>query len=100
MQRRTNDTAFPSINMSQDGGVAFGILQGEVAEQGPIYTSEILAGDYESALAIENAMKDVLVNQSHSSFTATRAALSAHLYDEDTNVHELLGAFSIFYYGD
>jgi hypothetical protein len=99
MQRRTNDTGYPSLNISQDGGQAFPVLAGEVAQSGPIYVTEILATDYESALAIENAVKDVLINTTHSTFTAIRSELSAHLYNEEINAHELIGALSIFYNG-
>lgn len=99
MQRRTNEVAFPSLHLAQDGGIAFPVLEGEVAEQNPIYVSEILATTYDAAYDIENAVRDALVNTNHATFVATRGELSSHLFNEDTKVHELLGAWSVFYYG-
>lgn len=99
MQRRTNEVAFPAVHLSQDGGTAFPTLEGEADLQNPIYVSEIQARTYDEIYAIEEAVKDVLINQNHATFVATRGELSSHLFNEDTKVHELLGAYSIYYGG-
>lgn len=99
MQRRTNEVAFPSINMSQDGGTAFPTLESEADLQNPIYVSEIQARTYDEIYAIEQELTRVLVKENHATFEATRGELSSHLFDDDTKVHELLGAYSIYYGG-
>lgn len=100
MQRRTNEVAFPSLNLSQDGGIAMPVFAGEVAQQMPVYVYEILGTSYDYCYAIDEALKDALINTTHATFTALREVLPSHLFDEDTKVHELIGALSIFYNGD